>query len=219
MEARRDELHESLRPTPGPVANRSIFLLLVSKRAFGADERETAAMIRFYADALAQEPSWAIERARIRFRDGGWRCPWGGEGWPTEAQVRAECRHETLRIEAELAKIETILGAVPYETGATDSERAGAVAYWEAMKAEIRGEAVIAQRTDAEISAEGAAQKRCDERFRQRERADAAARGRGQAMWGHIRISDELVRQVGLCAPPTDADEDVAFEVGHDRAG
>lgn len=210
-------MRESLKPNPGPVANRSIFLLLASKRAFGADERETAVMIRFYADALAQEPNWAIERARVRFRDGGWRCPWGGEGWPTEAQVRAECRYETLPIEAELARIETILGAVPYETGATGSERAGAVAYWEAMKAEMRGEVAIAQRTDDEISAEGAAQKRCDDRFRDRERADAAARGRGQATWGHIRISDELARQMGLYAPSLSEDDEIATGAADDR--
>ncbi|MGU3664470.1 hypothetical protein ACLBX9_09830 [Methylobacterium sp. A49B] len=185
-------------------------LLVSSKAGYGADPRELATKVGFYAQALASEPTWAIERARIRFRQPGWRCLWDGKGCPSDADVVAECRYETLPIETELAKVEAILNAELYDTGATDDDRANAVAHWETVKADMRGESVITEQTEEEISAERASMARANERFRERERVQAEAQGRGQAMWGRIPISDTLARQLGLRVPvPADHEEDV----------
>ncbi|MBP2494971.1 hypothetical protein ABID82_007168 [Methylobacterium sp. PvP062] len=210
LEQRRDELRRALVPTPGPEANREIMLLIASKANFGADAQELTTKVGFYAQALAGEPTWAIERARLRFRQPGWRCLWDGKGCPSDTDVVAECRYETLPIETELARIEAILGAELYDTGATDDDRANAVAHWETVKAEMRGESVITEQTEDEISAERASMARANDRFRERARAEAEAQCRGQAMWGRLPISDELARQIGLRVPiPADHEEEV----------
>ncbi|MCJ2092103.1 hypothetical protein MKK67_06260 [Methylobacterium sp. J-072] len=190
---------------------RRLLGLFASKAGYGADAQELTTKVGFYAQALAGEPPWAIERARLRFRQPGWRCLWDGKGCPSDADVVAECRYETLPLETELAKIEAVLGAELYDTGATDNDRANAVAHWETVKAEIRGDsAAITERTEEEISEERSSMARANERFRERARREAEASGRGQAMWGRLPISDELARRIGLRVPmPAEDEEEV----------
>ncbi|WP_267355689.1 MULTISPECIES: hypothetical protein [unclassified Methylobacterium] len=207
LETRRDVLRAALTATPGRQSTQAILLLIGSKAVYGASDREIGIKVAAYARALASQPTWAIERAIERLSRPNWRCLWDGSGCPSEADVGAECRYETLPFEAELARIETILDAVPYETGATDGERAGAVAYWEAIKAEMRGESAITERTEDEISAERASMARVNDRFRERARTEAEAQGRGQAIWGRLPISDELARQIGLRVPVPDHEQ------------
>jgi hypothetical protein len=69
---------------------------------------------------------------------------------------------------------------------------------------------VLTEQTEDEISAERASMARANERFRERARIEAAAQGRGQAMWGRLPISDELARKIGLRVPiPADHEEEV----------
>jgi len=71
----------------------------------------------------------------------------------------------------------------------------------------MRGESVLTEQTDEEISAERVSMSRSSDRFRERARREAEAQGRGQAMWGRSPISDELARQIGLRVPVPDHEE------------
>lgn len=211
LETRRDELRRHLTPTPGREATEAIALLIGSKASFGAQPKEIVAKVGFYAQALANQPTWAIERARIRFSRPGWRCLWDGRGCPSEADVGAECRHETLPFDTELAKIEAILSARIDDTGSSETARSREVdRWWTEVRPEIQAGAVITERTEEEISTERASMARANDRFRERARIEAEAQGRGQAMWGRLPISDELARKIGLVVPvPDHHEEDV----------
>ena len=197
--------------TPGPALHRSLTLLLASSREYGSLHPKDAALrLGLYIEALRDLPAWAVERARLIFGKGGWRCLWDGRDVPSSHDVAAECRHILLPIETELRRLDAVLDAELYDTGATDDDRANAVAHWETVKADMRGESVITEQTEEEISAERASMARANDRFRERARIDAEAQGRGQAMWGRIPISDELARQISLRVPVlADEAEDV----------
>lgn len=66
---------------------------------------------------------------RRRLRQGDWRCLWDGRDVPASHDVVAECRLLLLPIETELRRIEAVFGAELYDTGATDDDRANAVAH------------------------------------------------------------------------------------------
>ena len=209
LEDRRDELHASLIATPGPALHRTLTLLLAGSREYGSLHPKDAALrLGLYIEALRGIPAWAVERARLIFGKGGWRCLWDGRDVPASHDVVAECRFLLLPVETELRRIEAVLGAELYDTGATDDDRANAVAHWETVKAEIRGEGEITERTEVEISAERTTMARANQRFRERARLQAEAQGRGQAMWGRLPISDELARQIGLRVPVPDHEEE-----------
>jgi hypothetical protein len=210
LERRRDELRASLLATPGDQADDVILALLMGWAQFSGSADEAEVRVRMYAEALTEQPTWAIEKARLRFARGKVQTIWDRHSCPSMAQVAAECRYVLLDIETELARIEIILGAELYDTGATDDDRANAVAHWETVKADMRGESAITERTEDEISAERVSMARANERFRERARIAAEAQGRGQAMWGRLPISDELARQIGLTVPvPADEEADV----------
>ena len=80
----------------------------------------------------------------------------------------------------------------------------------------MRGESVLTEQTDEEISAERVSMSRSNDRFRERARRDAEAQGRGQAMLGRSPISDELARQISLRVPVPDHEE---ADDGHDEEG
>ena len=200
--ARRGELRASLTATPGDAADEVILALIAGSPLFGLTDEEAAIKTGLYAEALADLPTWAIDRARRIFGKGGWRCPWDGRGCPSSAMIAAECRHILLPHQTELDRIEAILDAEPYDTGGSDTDRAREIdRWWNEVRPEVQREPGITQRTDEEISAERAEMARANERFRARERAVAGAEGRVQSMWGRLPISDELARQVGLAVP------------------
>lgn len=175
LEARREELRESLRPTPDDTARAVITLLLAGGKSYGMSERESDAREMLYAEALRGEPTWAIEKARQRFAKGGWQCNWDGRDVPSTASIVAECRFITLDIEREIARISAILDAELVDTETSEDERKEAVARWEKIKADMGRSNVITERTDDEIAAERSEQIRANERVAQRE---AAARER-----------------------------------------
>ena len=107
---------------------------------------------------------------------------------PSTHDVVAECRHILLPIDTELRRIDAVLDAEPYDNGATDGHRANAVAHWAAVKSEMsEDDADVSASTDEEISTERVAMARANERFRARDRAQAAAAGRDKAMWAGSR--------------------------------
>ncbi|CAO4136706.1 hypothetical protein OFEAOIEE_LOCUS4465 [Methylorubrum extorquens] len=175
LEARREELRRSLRPTPDQTARDVVTLLLAGAPSFGMSERETDAKVMLYAEALRDEPTWAIEKARQRFAKGGWQCNWDGKGSPSTASVVAECRFFTLDIETEIARISAILDAELVDNETTEDERREAVARWEQVKAEMGRSNVITERTDDEIAHERAEQLRANDVV---ERRDAWERER-----------------------------------------
>lgn len=169
LEARRAELRRSLRPTPDQTARDVVTLLLAGAPSFGMSERETDAKVMLYAEALRDEPTWAIEKARQRFAKGGWQCNWDGSGTPSTASVVAECRFITLDIETEIARISAILDAELVDTETSEDERKEAVARWEQLKAEMGRSNVITGKTDEEIAGERAEQARANEVVARRE--------------------------------------------------
>jgi hypothetical protein len=175
LEARRDELRRSLRATPGDAARAVITLLLAAGKSYGMSERESDVRGMLYAEALRQEPTWAIEKARQRFAKGGWQCNWDGRDVPSTASVVAECRFITLDIETEIARISAILDAELVDNETTEDERKEAVARWEQIKAEMGRSNVITERTGDEIAKERSEQIRANEVV---ERRDALARER-----------------------------------------
>lgn len=175
LEARRDELRHSLRSTADDTARAVITLLLANAPSFGMSERETDTKVALYAEALRDEPTWAIEKARQRFAKGGWQCNWNGRDVPSTASVVAECRFITLDIETEIARISAILDAELVDNDTTEDERKEAVARWEQIKAEMGRSNVITERTGDEIAKERAEQIRANEAV---ERRDALARER-----------------------------------------
>ncbi|MCJ2102424.1 hypothetical protein [Methylobacterium sp. E-046] len=187
----------------------SLLLLFGGSREYGASKDEMRMKAAIYGETIAKAalPIWALEKARDAFGNPGWRSLWDGKGVPGRADIVAECRFILLPTETELARIERILEAELYDTGATDDDRANAVAHWETVKADMRGESVITEQTEEEISAERTSMALANERFRERARREAEAQGRGQAMWGRIPISDELARQIGLRVPVPDDEE------------
>ncbi|MGX9980292.1 hypothetical protein [Methylobacterium fujisawaense] len=212
LEARRAALRASLGSTPGPALTAVLTLLLGASREYGSLSPKAAGMrLALYAEALTGVPIWAVEQARKTFGKGGWRCLWDGNDVPSSHDVVAECRHILLPIETELARLDAVLDAEPYSEGATDDERVGAVGHWwNEVRPGIQGESVLTEQTEDEISAERASMARANERFRERARIEAAAQGRGQAMWGRLPISDELARKIGLRVPiPADHEEEV----------
>lgn len=207
MEARRAELRQSILSTPGEATDDVILALIAGSALFGLSDEEAGLKTSLYAEALADLPTWAIDKARRTFARGGWRCLWDGKGCPSSHDVAAECRFILLPIETELRRLDAVLDAELYDTGATDDDRANAVAHWETVKADMRGESAITEQTEEEISAERSSMARANERFRERARAEAEAQGRGQAMWGRLPISDELARRIGLVVPVPDNEE------------
>lgn len=175
LEARRAELQHSLRPTPDDTARAVITLLLANGKSYGMTERESDAREVLYGDALRDEPTWAIEKARQRFAKGGWKCNWDGRDVPPTASVVAECRFITLEVETEIARISAILDAELVDTDTTEDERREAIARWEQIKADMGRSNVITERTGDEIATERAEQIRANEAV---ERRDALARER-----------------------------------------
>lgn len=178
-------------------------LLLSQGRGFGTLTDQAAGLrVALYVEALADIPTWAVQRARLIFAKGGWRCLWDGRDVPSSHDVVSECRYLLLPIETELRRVEAVLEAEPYTAGADEDERAGAVGrWWDDVRPQIQREPGLSQRTDDEIAAEATAMAKVNERFRERDRAMAAAQGRGTATWGRLPISDELARQIGLQVP------------------
>ncbi|WP_232629138.1 hypothetical protein [Methylobacterium sp. Leaf118] len=162
LEARRAELQRSLRPTPDDTARAVITLLLASGKSYGMTERESDAREMLYGEALRQEPTWAIEKARQRFAKGGWQCNWDGRDVPPTASVVAECRFITLEVETEIGRINAILDAELVDTDTTENERREAVARWEQIKAQMGRSNVITERTGEEIDRERAEQVRAN---------------------------------------------------------
>ena len=203
LEKRRAELRASLVPTPGPELNRTLTLLLARSREYGTlTEKAAGLRLALYLEALGGMPTWVVERARLAFGKPGWRCLWDGRDVPSSHDVVAECRHSLLPIDTELARLDAVLNAEVYDSGSTDGHRANAVAHWQTVKGEMReDDPDVTASTDEEISPERAAMARTNDRFRERDRAHAAAAGRDKVMWGRLPISDELARQLGLRAP------------------
>ncbi|WP_187275161.1 hypothetical protein [Methylobacterium sp. WL120] len=203
LEKRRAELRASLVPTPGPELNRALTLLLARSREYGTlTEKAAGLRLALYLEALGDMPTWVVERARQAFSKAGWRCLWDGRDVPSSHDVVAECRHILLPIDTELARLDTVLDAELYDSGATDGHRANAVAHWQSVRAEMRhDDPDVSASTEEEISPERAEMAKTNERFRARERAQATAAGRDKVMWGRLPISDELARQIGLRVP------------------
>lgn len=175
LERRRDELRNSLIPTPGEAVEDLVLAIFTGSDTFGMDGRETDAKVAVYADHLQKQPTWAIDKARERFGRGGWKCQWNGRGVPSPQNINAECAFITLEIDAEIARISAILDAELVDTETSEDERKEAVARWEKIKADMGRSNVITERTDDEIAAERSEQIRANERVAQRE---AAARER-----------------------------------------
>lgn len=165
LEARRAELRDSLIPTPGEAADDAIYGILAGSNTFGMSGREADAKVRLYAEALAKQPTWAINEARKRFGKGGWKCGWDGNGFPSSANVNAECSFLTLEIDTEIHKLTQILDAEIVDSTTTESERQEAVAAWTKLKAEMGRSNVISERTGDQVDAERAAFRRVNERF------------------------------------------------------
>lgn len=202
LEQRRAELEESLVPTPGEATDDVILAIIAGSPLFGLSDEEAALKTNLYAEALADLPTWSIDKARRIFGKGGWRCMWDGKGCPSSAMVAAECRYILLPIETELRRLKAVLDAEVYEAGAGDQQRVEAVDHWwNEVQPEIQRDPGILQRTDDEIAAEASEMERVNERFREWERTMAAIDGRGSATWGRLPLSDELARRIGLQVP------------------
>lgn len=184
-------------------------LLLSQGREFGTLTDQAAGLrVALYVEALADIPTWAVQRARLIFAKGGWRCLWDGRDVPSSHDVVGECSYLLLPIETELRRVEAVLDAEPYTVGADEDQRAGAVGrWWDEVRPQFQREPGISQRTDDELAAEASAMEGINERFRERDRMLAATQGRGVATWGRLPISDELARQIGLQVPAPVWDE------------
>ena len=203
LEKRRAELRANLVPTLGPELNRTLTLLLARSREYGTlIEKAAGLRLALYLEVLGDVPTRAVERARQAFGKPGWRCLWDGRDVPSTHDVVADCRHILLLIDTDLAPLDAVLDAEPFDIGATDGHRANAVAHWAAVKSEMRDDdADVSASTAEEISPERVAMARANERFRARDRAQTAAAGLDKAMWGRLPISDDLSRQLRLQAP------------------
>ena len=211
VERRRDDLRASLAAQPGPELNQVLLKFMGGYAQFGTQPREMLAKVAIYAEAVGGLPTWAVDEARKAFMRPGWKSLWSGRGCPEAADLVAECRHILLPYETELARIEGVLEAELYETGASEDERKEVLAHVDDVLAELRaGDNPITERTEEEICVERASMARANERFRARERVQAEASGRGQAMWGRLPISDELARRIGARVPmPAEDEEEV----------
>lgn len=165
LETRRAELRDSLTPTPGEAADDAIYGILAGSNTFGMTGREADAKVRLYAEALEKQPTWAINEARKRFGKGGWKCNWDGNGFPSSANVNAECAFLTLEIDAEIHKLSQILDAEIVDTTTTEGERQEAIARWNKLKAEMGRSNVISERTSDAIEAERDAFRKVNARF------------------------------------------------------
>jgi hypothetical protein len=165
LEARRAELVRSLIPEPGEDADDVIYGIIAGGNTFGMSDREADAKVRIYAEALEKQPTWAINEARKRFGKGGWKCNWDGNGFPSSANVNAECAFLTLEIDAEIHKLSQILDAEIVDTTTTESERQDAIAAWNKLKADMGRSNVISERASDAVEAERAAYRRVNERF------------------------------------------------------
>jgi hypothetical protein len=175
LESRRRELLASLRPTPGEDLEDVLAAIMATGETFGASGEETDVKVKLYAEALRDQPTWAVERARISFSRPGWKAPWNGRGIPSSADVVAECRAVVQPIEAELYRIGQILDAEIVDVDTTPEERAKALARWEQQKAALGRSSAMPGRTEEEIDRERSEMDRANARFRERKaRADAA---------------------------------------------
>lgn len=89
--------------------------------------------------ALDDVPLWAVQEACLRFIKGKARTPWDPAKAPTPPQVRAEAMREVLEagIEAEIVRLEEVLGAEVEAAAVSESGRADALARWDVLKREI----------------------------------------------------------------------------------
>jgi hypothetical protein len=165
LEDRRAELVNSLVPEPGEDADDVIYGIIAGGNTFGMSDREADAKVRIYAEALSNQPTWSINEARKRFGKGGWKCNWDGNGFPSSANVNAECSFLTLEIDTEIHKLTQILDAEIVDSTTTETERQEAVAAWTKLKAEMGRSNVISERTGDQVDAERAAFRRVNERF------------------------------------------------------
>jgi hypothetical protein len=176
-------------------------LLLAGKKGYGATGQETTVQIGLYARALAGEPTWAIKRAQERFSRPGWRSSWDGSGWPSDAEVVAECRYETHPYRAELNRIEAILDAEIYDNEVSNEDREVAIGYWEKeVKPEMRSEDAFAELKNVEIAAKRTDTTQTNEPSWEYERARAASQDQEGETW---------VRLPSVDVPKPAADEHV----------
>jgi len=171
LETRRAELRRSLTPTPGKQANDCILLLISGAPAFGMSERETEAKVLLYAEALAGEPTWAIEQARQRFAKGGWVSPWDGKGCPSSANVVAECRAITLAVEQEIYKLSQVLDAEIVDNDTTADERKKVLADWAVLRTQLQNTNDVTEDLNERANTARAEQLRANQRVREREQA------------------------------------------------
>jgi hypothetical protein len=128
LEARRRELRASLRPTPGTDVRNVVLAVLAIGRQYGATTPQQAAVtLALYIEAVAELPTWALDKARRTFAKGGWKCAWNGRGTPSSADLVEEARGHLTPIWVELRRIEAVLAAVPIATPNSE-ELAAAVA-------------------------------------------------------------------------------------------
>lgn len=174
LEQRKAELLASLEPDHDR-ARKVIGALLGSFPSYGEDEETARFVLAACCRACAKVPAWAIEEASGRFIENTVRISWDMSKRPTPPQIVAEAMRCVLSVEAELHRLEQVLGAEIVDSDTTEDERREAVARWEQIKAEMGRSNVITERTGDEIAKERAEQIRANEVV---ERRDALARER-----------------------------------------
>lgn len=171
---RKASLLASLEPDADRT-RRVLIGLLSSFPAFNEDEETARFILAACARACSKVPAWSVEEAAGRFLEGRTRIQWSMDRRPTPPQILAEASHCVLEVEAELHRINQVLGAEIVDTETTAEERQDALDAWERLKREMGRSNVISQRTDEEIATERGEMQRANERFRAREARHKAA--------------------------------------------
>ncbi|SFF77104.1 hypothetical protein [Methylobacterium sp. yr596] len=173
MEARRQDLRDSLAPGDPRVMRPVIAALLGAFPTYGADRASAEALLNLTARALDDVPVWAVQQAAGNFIKGRVKVLWSHDRAPTPPQIRGEAKHCMLSVEEEIVKLSKVLDATIVDTEASEDERAAALAHWEKIKREI----LSTNGTDAPKNLQAAGLRETNDREKLKEHARLAAAG------------------------------------------
>ena len=177
MQERKQDLLLALEPTPD-AARKVLVALLASFPSYGEDQETARFILASCCRACAKAPTWALAEASSRFLEGRTRVRWDMDRRPTPPQILAEAMQCVLPVEAELHRLDQILGAEIVDSDTTDAQRQDALDSWAKLKSDIGRSNVISERTDEEITRERSEMGRANERFRDRAKAEAERKAR-----------------------------------------